>query len=119
MKVDVTGTVSAYEMLERAKEEVRKKASSEDLVRIILTGEIDIDCDKNTGLIKTRLSDEFYFIDVKDETSFRADYRKYLNDATLKGEFVRLVQAEEPIDDIKAEIIRTGLFALNGEEIGV
>lgn len=119
VEVDVTGTVSAYEMLERAKEEVKKKASSEDLVRIILTGEIDIDCDKNTGLIKTRLSDEFYFIDVKDKTSFRADYRKYLNDATLKGEFVRLVQAEEPIDDIKAEIIRTGLFALNGEEIGV
>lgn len=43
----------------------------------------------------------------------------YEHDVSLKGEFIRNVMARTGIsEDDKAEIIRYGLQALQGEEIG-
>ncbi len=40
------------------------------------------------------------------------------NDASLRGEFVRLVQADEKLsDEEKAQMIQYGIRALEGEEI--
>ena len=46
------------------------------------------------------------------------DYRRYETEPTLKGEFVRLLQRQENLDEAeKAEMIQYGLSALSGEVI--
>ena len=42
---------------------------------------------------------------------------KYQYDASLKGEFIRLVLKQELTDEEKSEIINTGIKALSGEEV--
>ena len=46
------------------------------------------------------------------------DYSRYQLDKSLKGEFVRRVQAAEDLsEDEKAIVIKYGILALSGEEI--
>ena len=45
------------------------------------------------------------------------DYKDYEKDASLKGEFIRMVRASDLSEEEKAQVIRTGLLALQGEEI--
>ena len=42
---------------------------------------------------------------------------RYMNDASLKGEFVRKVMGQDMSENDKAYVIQTGLRALAGEEI--
>lgn len=59
----------------------------------------------------------FYFEKVKDRTTLRVDYSDYEKDASLKGEFIRMVLGSELSQEQKAEVIRCGILALSGEEI--
>ena len=61
--------------------------------------------------------DRFYFIKIYDETDVLIDYERYENDASLKGEFIRLVLSEKLSEKEKKEIIVTGIKALSGEEV--
>ena len=48
---------------------------------------------------------------------FRIDYDSFMNDSSIKGEFVRLVKADDIIDeDTKAAVISIGINALAGED---
>lgn len=57
------------------------------------------------------------FEKVKDRTTLRVDYSDYEKDASLKGEFIRMVLGSELSQEQKAEVIRCGILALSGEEI--
>jgi hypothetical protein len=54
---------------------------------------------------------------VSDETRLRVDYSDYEKDASLKGEFIRMVLQSGLAEEQKAEVIRCGILALSGEEI--
>ena len=46
------------------------------------------------------------------------DYRKYEADESLKGWFIRLVEADGELDEqTKGKIVKLGLDALAGEEV--
>ena len=45
------------------------------------------------------------------------DYDSFLYDKSLKGEFVRLVQAQDMDEDEKAKIIELGIRAIMGGRI--
>ena len=91
-----------------------------DMVKMVLSGSIDVGCEKNPELIDRQLKDRFYSAKVEDRSKLKVDYSLFAKDESLKGEFVRLVQNDNGIsDDEKAEIIRCGLQALGGEEIEV
>ena len=65
-------------------------------------------------------ADRCYFLKVEDRTRISVEYSAYARDASLKGEFVRLVQRDAALDEEeKAEIIRCGIQALAGEELPV
>ena len=52
---------------------------------------------------------------MKDETRIKVDYNLFENDASLKGELVRLVKADASLDEEKKSlIIKCALDALNG-----
>ena len=51
------------------------------------------------------------------DTHLKIDYNEYENDASLKGEFIRMVLQSDLSEEQKTEVIRCGILALSGEEI--
>ena len=88
------------------------------LVKIVLNGAVDISCEKNVGYLIKRLEDRFYFVKIADDTVFKVDYESFTYDESLKGEFVRIVEAAKDLEqEDKADIIRLGINMLTGGEI--
>ncbi|MBR6918486.1 MAG: metallophosphoesterase [Clostridia bacterium] len=97
-----------------------REVGKEDIVRAVLTGEADVDADIDTELINKHFEADHYLFDTVDSTTIKIDYSKFRLDASLKGEFVRLVEAADGIDDAeKAKVIKCGIRALSGEDFGI
>ena len=96
---------------------VQSQYPSGSLVKFVLTGEVEVDAEINCEYLQNLFSDYFYFEKVKDRTTLRVDYSDYEKDASLKGEFIRMVLGSELSQEQKAEVIRCGILALSGEEI--
>ncbi len=118
--VDVTGCMDTLAIADRMKERLTEENISEkDLVKIVLTGFVNVECEKNPEYLLTTVRDDYYFVKIYDETSLEVNIEDFRLDQSLKGEFVRNVLADESMDeDEKNTIIRYGLQALAGEEIG-
>lgn len=114
--VDVTGLDSTVQMLKKIEEAV-EGISEESLVKVVLTGRISIDTEKDIKYMEQFLLDRFYFGRVKDLTKLEINAAEYQYDATLKGEFIRLVMASSLADDDKQQVIISGIKALSGEEL--
>ena len=59
----------------------------------------------------------YYFVKIYDETTLKIDYMDYEKDASLKGEFIRLVLTQKLTEEEKRKIIETGIKALSKEEV--
>ncbi len=118
VKTDISGVMTTYEIIELVKETLDSlQIPSKDMVKICLTGSVDVECEKDAEQVRAGFEREYFFVRVKDETSIAVDYEAFARDASLKGEFVRLIKADEGLDDMrKSEIIRCGIRALAGEE---
>lgn len=89
-----------------------------NLLKIELHGKVDIECEKDVDYLLNWIKDEYYFVRIKDRSSIRVDYDTFCLDETLKGEFVRIVRAQEDLsEEDKGAIIQYGIHALTGEEI--
>ncbi len=118
LPVDVTGIVTTQDAAGRIEKAIATtQYSSKSLVKIVLQGEIGVECELETDFLEEQFVDYFYFVKVCDETKLFIDYRDYEKDASLKGEFIRMVSASDLTEADKAKVIRTGLLALQGEEI--
>lgn len=96
------------------------RPSFKDFIKIILVGDIEVDCEKNIDYLAKQLNEVFYFAKVTDQTRIAVDYNIYEKEASLKGEFVRLIKSDSSLSgEEKAEIIRCGIQALNGEDIEI
>lgn len=116
--VAIDGVSDAYEACRRVLKEVNPAAG--DIYRINLVGEVDFGIDGLARDVQKYLSDRFFFVDVKDKTGIRLDVAKYQNDKSVKGEFVRLVMADESLDDAaKGKILALGFKALSGDKLDV
>lgn len=145
--VDVTGLESSMEMVMRARaeldilsgtpssrEEIKnitsdvvkeivdsaggRRLHADDMVKLILTGELELETEKNLSFISAQLSPMFYSLKLEDKTGRRIDYRNYENDRSLKGEFIRSVRDDGQLDEeSRAEVIEAGIRLLMGESI--
>ena len=101
-------------------EEKVKEIPSGDLVKIVLSGNKDMDFDIDLPRIKRTFEDRFFFFKLKDKTKVRVDYEKFRNDKSLKGEFVRLIEDDETLsEEDRGLIIELGVKAIMGEEIDI
>lgn len=118
-EVDVTGLGSTARMATRIQELLdERQYDKEDMLKVVLTGSVDVECEKDITYLTAMLADRFYFAKVYDETALSVKQEDYLLDKTLKGEFVRVVMAQEHLsEEEKGNIIRYGLQALAGEEV--
>lgn len=119
ISVDISDCVSTPDIKEKIKNAIEsQKCKEKDLVKIVLIGEISLDCEKNTEHLTKYLMEQFYYAKIKDKTKIAVDYNDFELDASLKGEFVRLIKTQEELsEEEKAEIIKCGFQVLNGEEI--
>ena len=78
---------------------------------------MDVECELDAQFLEEQFLEYFYFEKVYDETRVFVNYSDYEKDASLKGEFVRMVYASDLPEEEKSKIIRTGILALQGEEI--
>lgn len=83
----------------------------------MLVGQIDVESEINCDFLKDMFEDYFYFEKVYDETKLLINYSDYEKDASLKGEFIRMVLGSDMDEEKKSEVIKAGIMALSGEEI--
>ena len=91
--------------------------SGEDLIKLVFTGHISMDLELDTDRVLRRFVSRFFYIKVSDRTRTQIDFEAYLNDRTIKGEFVRLIRDSDLSDEDKERVTRIGMRALIGEEL--
>lgn len=114
---DVSGCVSDAEVYERISSALSSSpAQARDLVRLELTGGLEYGCSPDPALIRAEWEDGYHYFDCVDNTVPVVHSEDFLCDATLKGEFVRIVSAAGGLDENeRAAVLRCGLRALSGE----
>ncbi|MCD7708871.1 MAG: metallophosphoesterase [Clostridiales bacterium] len=118
LPVDVGGVMTTQEAAERIERAISDaNYSSGSLVKIELTGEVEVDAEFSCDFLEDMFSDYFYYEKVEDRTRLRVNYADYEKDASLKGEFIRMVLSSDMSEEEKTEVIRCGIMALSGEEI--
>ncbi len=117
--VDITDLNSTGDIIDKITMTLTgEDIDSGSLLKIVLTGDVDIEIEKDEDHIYKNFEDRFYYVKVTDETKYKVDYSDYALDASLKGEYVRMIQAAEDIaDSDKPEVIRMGLMAIANEVI--
>ena len=89
----------------------------DDLVRLELCGSFMPGLWKDTASLVDRWKSRFYHFEVRDTSHISVNPEDYRYDTTLKGEFIRLVYADESLDEeTKRRVVECGVFALMGEE---
>lgn len=116
--VDVTGAMTTQEAAARIEEALEENpVSARSLVKFVLCGQVDVESEINTDILQSMFSEYFYFEKVYNHTRIFVDYSDYEKDASLKGEFIRMVLKSELSEEQKSEVIRCGIQALSGEEM--
>lgn len=114
--VDVSDTLTTID----TETQIDKKILSiekDALIKIVLTGRVGIETERDISFLEKKYNQIYYFAKIYDETTLDIDYMTYENDASLKGEFIRLVLAQNITEEEKRKIITTGIKALSGEEV--
>jgi exonuclease SbcD len=99
------------------------RASAEDIVRFELNGIIDVGLKFDTGIIKERLGNNFFWVCVSDKTIPDYDLEIIGKEETTRGYFVRMMngliegaeksEKHEKVERLK-DALYYGLSALNG-----
>ena len=118
--VDVTGVHTTQEAAVRVNQAITDtQYASSSLVKVVLYGNVDVECELDTSFLEEQFADYFYYIKVNDETKLMVNYKDYEGDVSLKGEFIRLVSESDLSEEEKSMVIRAGILALQGEEINL
>ncbi|MCR4841627.1 MAG: DNA repair exonuclease [Eubacterium sp.] len=117
IEVDATGAEDMTEISERAALALAGSgATADDLVKVSIVGEVPVECEVDLRRLEIAFSRNYYAFRAKDATRIGVDYDSYEKDASLKGEFVRLIEADTSLsDDEKARVVRMGIAALSLE----
>lgn len=116
--VDISECMTTPEIDKLIEDTVRDYAITEDdILRIVLTGETDVDIEKDIEHIRRKFADSFFYFELKDKSRTAIDYDEFLHEASLKGELVRLLKEEDLSEDERGAIVRCAILALKGEEI--
>ncbi len=116
IEINISGTMTTTEVKIRIDKQI-ENIDKNNLVKVILTGKVDIDSERDIDYLSKIYNDEFYFLKIYDKTTLKINYLDYENTASLKGEFIRLILGEDISEEEKKQIIMTGIRALSNEEI--
>ncbi|SHJ33129.1 metallophosphoesterase family protein [Parasporobacterium paucivorans] len=117
ISVDVSGMETTNEAAEAIERETAA-TPKESLVKVVLNGKVSVESERNINYLKKKFSDVFYSFKIYDQTGYAIYIEDYRYDASLKGEFIRLVLDKNYPEQMQKEIIEAGLKSLAGEAIG-
>ena len=87
-----------------------------DLVRLEISGRRRLGFWVDTISLERSYKDRFYYFEILDRSRLEIRAEDYVNDRSLKGEFIRLVNSDDSLcEEEKEKIILCGLNALLGE----
>ncbi|MBR4581285.1 MAG: metallophosphoesterase [Lachnospiraceae bacterium] len=117
INVDVADCSDTEEIIQRIKDTaLNSGVCSKDLVKARLCGEVNLLTEIHTDYIKTVLEPEYYVIKIVDETRPLLDYSEFAADASLKGEYIRLIKEEVDAgnldEETAANLVRSGIQLL-------
>lgn len=120
IETDVSDCSSTGEIAQAMRAAVAEcGAENRDLLKVVLTGRMNVECEPDLRFLCKVFEEDYFYIKIYDERGFTVDYRDYSGDMSLKGEFVRSVLADIALtEEEKAEVIRYGIRAITGEEVG-
>ena len=116
IKIDITGCNTTTEVENKIQEKL-ETIEKTSLIKIILIGKLEIDAERDIDYLVKKYNEIYYFVKIYDETTLKIDYMDYEKDASLKGEFIRLVLTQKLTEEEKRKIIETGIKALSKEEV--
>ncbi len=116
VKVDITSLISLREIEQKVLFCVQD-ISKDDLIKVVLTGNYELETEKDLVHLEKVLSDKFFFVKIIDESTLKLDIDKIKGDISLKGEFIRLVLSSGMDKDKQEKVIAYGLKALSGEDL--
>ena len=116
INIEVTADMDLQAVAAKAREQLLD-VDEQDMVKFVLTGEREMDDELDIIRFVRLFENKYFFVKCYDRTKTLVDYESYKYDKSLKGEFVRLVQAQDMDEDEKAKIIEIGIRAIMGEEI--
>ena len=91
------------------------------MLRVELTGKVGDSTKIDVDYIEASLREDFYHVKIEDKTKPFVDYAGFINDRSLRGQFVRLIKEKQDngslSDDEAAEITRLGIDVLAGEDV--
>ncbi len=93
------------------------KYDKDSLIKLVLIGEHGVGLEIDTEILTSRLNEEFFFAKVYDQTTLKVDLSDYINDKSVRGEFVRKVLSSNLSQEEKDAIVKIGLTALKGEGV--
>ncbi len=114
IKMDISSCDDIYEAMDMIRNGLQNK---DNIIKVRLTGNRSEELLLDTDFMEERLSKDFFYIKIVDETKTVVDEESYRYDESLKGEFIRNVAFHECDKDERSEIIRYGLKALRGEDL--
>lgn len=114
--VDVSDAYSTEEVARLVEEEI-KHISASDMVRVVLCGCVDVLSERNLSYLTMRFKPCFFVFQVVDHTEYAVDYNALVNDKTMRGEFLRLVNEQEWTEERKRAVTEIGIKALMGDEL--
>lgn len=89
--------------------------SGDNIVRVLLTGDVLFDTGGLPRMLETMLSGDFYFAGVKDKTMQGFDMELLSQDQSIRGEFVRALKDDPDVpEDMRKNATLMGLKALDG-----
>ncbi|MBQ8748888.1 MAG: metallophosphoesterase [Clostridia bacterium] len=117
IKVDISNASSAND-IQQLIFSCMQNVSSENLIKVELVGEFDLNLDKDLDYLEKVLNERFYFAKVIDNSTIKVDYERLKLDVSLKGEFVNTVlNSNDLTNEDKTKIITYGIKALTKGEI--
>lgn len=115
--IDIYNFEKLYDIIEYVIASV-KDIDKKDILRIILKGEVSYEIENMDEAILKRIEDDFYYVEIKNNTTTKIDVSKFENDITIKGEFYRLTTNDSNLtEEEKNNILNLGLKLLEGREI--
>ena len=117
INTDITGLNNPKQILDKIYENL-EGVKNEDIVKINIIGEYDEQTTKGLDLVTSELNQKYYYAKVKDKSKLKISLDDYAGNFSLKGIFIRNVLQNKKIpEELKDDIILTGIKALSKEEI--
>jgi len=116
LDIDMKGIKSQYLLETKVSELANLNGVREDdMLEVVLKGECDSEFDKEFTGICDRFQREFFSFKLKDESVYKLDPNRYINDKSLKGEIINAIYNQSDIDDAKkATLVRMAIKAMEG-----